>query len=154
MNIDSQGTEMFLSPDGTTILRFPCPTAINGIGFTTDSRVSGCLDAPINTPRVGRKTLNSITVPFEVQAGDEAHQMIIGTMNNPLVEMPYIICDSQGVADPTLVAGAFVAPADRDGYVGKATVSNLTIDYAGNADQTGSFTLAPRTCDPYFHTPA
>ena len=149
-SIDSQGTELFLSPLGTAVLRFPCPTGINGIGFSTDKKTSGCLDALVNTQSVGRKTLNDITVPFEVQKGDEAHQLIINTLTNPLVDMPFLVADSQGTDDPEIATGVWTVPTDREGFHGIAKVSNLTIDYSGGEDVKGSFTLTPSVVTPYF----
>ena len=68
-SIESQGTELVLSLDGTTVLKFDCPTALTGIGFTAGEIPTNCLDSVNESSRPGRKKLNSFAVPFIVQEG-------------------------------------------------------------------------------------
>ena len=98
-SIESQGTELFLSLDGTTVLKFDCPTALNGIGFTAGEIPNNCLDSVTETSRPGRKKLNAFSVPFIVQEGSEAHEYVLDLVNNATAEVPYAIALSNGTGD-------------------------------------------------------
>ena len=149
-DIDATGTELFLSLDGSAALKFDCPTAINSIGFTTNEVANGCLDSTSDTSRPGKPKLNGITVPYNVQAGSEAHEYLANLPNSPIVELPYCIALSDGVADPTITAGAFVAPGgagteSRSSYIGTCFVSGNSVDVNNGGIVTGSFTFMPQT---------
>lgn len=149
-SIDAQGTELFLSLDGTTALKFDCPTALNGMGYTTAEINLDCLDSVVETKRPGKKSLNAFSVPFIVQDGSEAHEWILNTTNNPTEELPYAIALANGLDDPTLTAGKFVAPGtspnwSRTVITGTGYAGSLTID-ANNGDVVrGSFTFSPQS---------
>ncbi len=149
-SFDSQGTDLFLSLDGTTALAFDCPTALNGLGYTTAEINLDCLDDVIATTRPGKKTLSAFTVPFILQSGSAAHEWLVDTTNNPTEEVPYAIALSDGTANPTLTAGAFVAPGTSPAFTrsiiaGTGRVGSLTID-ANNGDVIrGSFTFSPQS---------
>lgn len=152
---DAQGTELFLSTDGTTIAKFDCPTAITGLGYSTAEINEDCLDAPFATTRPGRKTLSPFTVPFIVQRGSEIHQWLLNSANSPSELIPYAIADSDGLADPTLTDGEFVAPIASGDYtrtvaVGTGYIGNLTIDYNNGDLKRGSFTFSPQTVEWQF----
>lgn len=149
-SLDATGTELFLSLDGTTVLKFDCPTAVNGIGFSTDAIPNGCLDEIANTTRPGKKTINALTVPYNVQKGSEAHEYLINLVNNPTEEIPYAIAWSDGTADPVLTAGEFGAPGTDPAFtrtvtVGTGYVASNNIDINNNAIYAGSFTFTPQS---------
>jgi hypothetical protein len=149
-SFDATGTELFLSLDGTTVLKFDCPTAINGIGFTTNEVNNGCLDDVADTSRPGKKKLNAVTVPYNVQAGSEAHEYLANLQNNVTEEIPYCIALSDGTADPTITAGAFVAPGGsgtetRSSYIGTCFVSANSAEIQNGNIVTGSFTFMPQS---------
>ncbi len=147
---DSQGTDLFLSIDGTAVIKFDCPTALNGLGYTTAEINLDCLDAIIETSRPGKKKLSAFTVPFILQGGSDAHAWLLDTTNNPTEEIPYAIGLSDGTADPTLTAGAFVAPGTPPAFTrtvitGTGYAGSMTID-ANNGDVIrGSFTFSPQS---------
>jgi hypothetical protein len=148
-DIDATGTELFLSLDGTTVLKFDCPTAINNIGFAAGEVANGCLDSTSDTSRPGKPKLNAITVPYIVQAGSEAHEYLANLPNSPIAELPYCVALSDGTADPTITTGAFVAPGGagtetRSSYIGTCFVSANAVSI-DNGIVTGSFTFMPQT---------
>lgn len=144
-SIDSQGTELFLSIDGTAVLKFDCPTALTGLGYDSSEIPLDCLDSVNETSRPGKKKLRPFTVPFIVQDGSEAHEWLLDTTNNPTVEIPYAIGLSNGTADPTITAGAFVAPTGRTVVTGKGYAGSLTVDANGGDVLRGSFTFSPQS---------
>lgn len=150
-SIDAQGTELFLSLDGTTVSAFPCPTAITGVGWSSDLRETSCLDQLVSSQKPGRKRLNAISVPFRVQAGSAVHQDILDLSDptTPLVDIPYAVAWSDGTDDPTLTAGAFVAPGGatptRTIQHGTAYITQVSIDFNDGEDVTGTFQFAPQT---------
>ena len=158
--IDSEGTELFLSFDGTTATVFDCPTGITGLGFTTAERTSSCLNETISRSRPGKRTLSAFQVPFRLTAGSEAHAYLLGLSKEgeANVEIPYAIALSDGTADPTLTAGAFVAPGTSPNFtrtvaVGTLYVGGVTIDMSEGEDVLGTFTAMPQSLE-WFLKPA
>lgn len=147
--IDSQGTELFLSFNGTTVTAFDCPTAITGMGFTTNEMDNGCLSDTVQTTKPGKKRLNSITVPYRVISGSVAHRWLMDQTNQPSVELPYCIGWADGTADPSLSAGAFQAPGGsnptRTCTIGTCFVGGNTIDFNDGEVVTGTFTFSPQS---------
>lgn len=153
--IDSMGTELYLSLDGTTAVVFDCPTAFNGIGFTTSEMANGCLNSVIQTTRPGRKTLSPVSVPFRLLAGSATHEWLLGQINAPSVEVPYLLALSDGTADPTVTAGVFVPPGglatpSRSGFFGTAYIASATIDINDGEVVAGTFTFNPQSMTPFF----
>ena len=149
-SLDATGTEFFLSLDGTTALKLDCPTAINGIGFSTSEVPNGCLDSIADTSRPGKKKLNTITVPYNVQTGSEAHEYLLNLVNNPTEEVPYAVAWSDGTDDPTIVAGEFAAPGTDPAFTrtvtaGTGYVASNNIDINNGAIYSGSFTFMPQS---------
>ncbi len=149
-SLDSTGTELFISLDGVAVLKIDCPTAVNGLGFSTDAIPNGCLDEIANTTRPGKKTLNALSVPYNVQRGSEAHEYLINLVNNPTEEIPYAIGWSDGIADPTIAAGVFVPPGTPPAYtrtftIGTGYVASNNIDVNNNAIYSGTFTFTPQS---------
>lgn len=155
--IDSEGSELFLSFDGTTAVAFDCPTGITGLGFTAAERTSSCLNETVAKSKPGRRTLSNFQVPFRLIAGSEAHQYLLsltkeGTAN---IELPYAVALSDGTADPTLTAGAFVAPGTSPNYtrtvaIGTLYVGSVTIDANEGEDVLGTFTAMPQSQEWFF----
>lgn len=148
-SFDATGTELFLSLDGTTVLKFDCPTAISNIGFSAPEVPNGCLDSTSDTGRPGKPKLNAINVPYIVQAGSEAHEYLANIPNSPITELPYCVALSDGTADPTITTGAFVGPGTagsetRSTYKGTCFVSANAVSI-DNGIVTGSFTFMPQT---------
>lgn len=148
-SIESQGTELFLSLDGTVVLKFDCPTALTGIGFTAGEIPTNCLDSLNESSRPGRKKLNAFSVPFIVQEGSEAHEYMLNLQNNATAEVPYAIALSNGTSDPTITAGEFVPPGGgtptRTIAHGTGRVSGVTVDVADGDLVRGNFTFLPET---------
>lgn len=149
---DSQGTELYLSLDGTTVVAFDCPTGITGLGITSEERDRGCLNETVGASRPGRRRLTAVTVPFRVVKGSEAHQWLMGLLDpaEPSVEVPFAIGWSDGTADPALASGAFVAPGTGPAWTrtvtaGTAYVSAVNFDFADGQDVIGSFTFMPQS---------
>lgn len=149
LSIESQGFELFISLDGTTVLKFDCPTAIEGIGFSTSERSNTCLDSANETARPGRKKINPFSVPFLMQAGSTGQEYILDGTDNAAAEIPYCIAWSDGTSDPTLSGGAFVAPGGgtptRTITHGTGYISALNWGAAENELIRGSFTFSPLT---------
>lgn len=155
---DSDGTELFLSLDGTTVINFDCPTALTGLGFTAAEREQSCLNNPISTSKPGKRKLNAFQVPFRVTRGSDAHQYLLGLSEeaNPNLELPYAVGWTDGTADPDLdTSGAFVAPGTgpawtRTTTVGSLYVSAVSFDFNDGQDVMGSFTAMPQSQKTYW----
>lgn len=148
-SLNSQGTELFLSIDNTTVLKFDCPTAINGLGYSTNELPNSCLDSVSETTRPGRKKISDLTVPFLFQSGSASQKYVLDTLSNPSLELPYAIALSDGVTDPTLTAGVFVVPGGatptRTTIIGTGYVSGYNVDVNDGAVISGTFTFKPQS---------
>lgn len=154
---DSEGTELFLSLDGTTVAVFDCPTALTGIGFTASERTSSCLNETTSRTKPGKRTLSSFQVPFRLTAGSDVHEYLLNLSKEGAVngELPFAIGLSDGTADPTLTAGAFVAPGTSPNFtrtvaVGSLYVGGVTIDATEGEDVLGTFTAMPQSLEWFF----
>ena len=154
---DSEGSELYLSLDGSTPTVFDCPTGMSGFGFTSAERDSSCLNQPIGKSKPGKRKLNNPQIPFRVTKGSEAHQFLLGLNEegsaNP--EILYAVGWSDGTADPTISSGAFIPPGTAPAYtrtctVGSAYVSAVSFDFAEGQDVMGSFTLMPQSQKTYW----
>lgn len=148
--IDSVGSELFLSFDGATVVAFDCPTAINGLGFTSTQMNTSCLNSPNGTQRPGRRNFTPITVPFRFIDGSAAQEWLLDNMDAAAVEIPYYIGLANGTADPTMSGGLFVAPTTRTGFKGTCYVSDLSIDATDGEVVMGSFTFLPQSVAPTY----
>lgn len=155
--IDADGTELFISLDGTTVLAFDCPTAITGLGFTAAERSSSCLSETVAKSKPGKRTLSNFQVPFRLIAGSEAHQHLLsltkeGTAN---IEIPYAVALTDGTADPPITSGAFVPPGTSPNYtrtcaIGTLYVGSVSIDANEGEDVLGTFTAMPQSQEWFF----
>lgn len=154
---DSDGTELFLSLNGSVAIQFDCPTAITGLGFTATERTQSCLNSTISNKRAGKRELNAFQVPFRLIAGSQAHQYLMSLFDDATanLEIPYAIALTDGTSDPALVSGSFVAPGSSPNWtrtvaVGDLQVSALTIDFNDGEDVMGSFTALPMSVKWYY----
>lgn len=155
--IDSEGTDLYLSLDGTTVLAFDCPTGITGLGFTAAERTSSCLNETIARSRPGKRTLSNFQVPFRLTAGSVAHQYLLNLSKEGEVngEIPYAIGLSDGTADPTLTLGAMVPAGTDPNYtrtmaIGTLYVGGVSIDATDGEDVLGTFTAMPQSQEWFF----
>lgn len=153
---DSEGTELFLSLDGTTLVAFDCPTGISGLGFTASERESSCLNETVSVSRPGKRKLNAFQVPFRVTAGSDTHAHLL-SLSDPTVaniELLYGIGWTDGTADPVIVTGAVKPPGTdptwtRTVTAGSLFVSAVSFDFTDGSDVMGSFTAMPQTQKTY-----
>ena len=149
---DAEGTELYLSLDGTTVTVFDCPTGMSGFGFTAAERDSSCLNETIAKSKPGKRKLNNPTVQFRVIAGSDAHQFLLALSEEgePNPEILYAVGWTDGTADPVISTGAFVPPGTsptwtRTCTMGSCYVSAVSFDFADGQDVMGSFTFMPQT---------
>ena len=144
-SFDATGTELFLSLDGTSVLKFDCPTGITGIGFTTGEIPLDCLDSIAETSRPGKKKIQTMTVPYIVMADSDAHEYLMNLINNPTQEIPYLIGYSDGTADPTITDGAFANLPSRSVIKGTGYVASNNVEINNGQVYRGSFTFMPQS---------
>lgn len=149
---DSEGSELFLSLDGSTVLAFDCPTGMAGFGFSANERDSSCLSETVGKSKPGKRKLNNPTIQFRVTKGSEAHQFLLALSEEgePNPEILYAVGWSDGTADPVISTGAFVPPGTGPAWtrtctVGSCYVSAVSFDFAEGQDVMGSFTFMPQS---------
>ena len=144
--IESRGTELFISVNGTAAIKLTCPTSIGGGGVSANLQEIDCLDAAAAYDRPTGRKVKPWNVPFIVQAGDAAHKFVLEQLNTSTLttqEVPYAIAWSDGATDPTISAGNFTAPSGRTSIIGKGYITDVTLDHSGGDVLRASLTLTP-----------
>ena len=156
-NYDAEGTELYLSLDGTDVIVMDCPTGLSGFGFTAAERDSSCINETISKSKPGKRKLNNPTIQFRVVKGSEAHQYLLSLSEEGVAnpELLYAVGWTDGTADPTIASGAFVAPGTPPNYtrtftLGSCYVSAVSFDFADGQDVMGSFTFMPQSQKTYW----
>ena len=140
-SVASQGTELFLSADGTAVIKFSCPTGISGLGGGADQIDKTCLDSVEREFARGFKTPAAITVPFILLPTDASHQTILTDLDESGDVVDWMIALSDGTADPTITTGTWTVPTARTSVHFKGYVSDVTIDVASNDVVKGTLTI-------------
>lgn len=128
--VQSQGTELFLSADGTAVVKMSCPTAISGLGGAADTIDTTCLDSLEAESIRGFKRPGQMNVPFILLPQDESHQQVLTELDESGDVVDWLIALSDGTADPTIVAGVWTPPAARTSVRFKGFVSDVNVDIA------------------------
>lgn len=139
--VQSQGTELFLSADGSTVVKMTCPTAITGLGGAADQIDTTCLDSVEAESVRGFKRPGTVNVPFIFKPMDESHQTLLTDLDESGDVVDWLIGFSDGVADPTIAAGTWTAPANRTSVRFRGYVSDVAIDIATNEVVRGTLTI-------------
>lgn len=146
--IKTQGSELFtvdkLSSSAASVLKFECPTGINGLGGAADQIESTCLST------VGDKEFEGglgnpgqVSVPFNFIPRSQSHQILFDLKESREV-IDWLIGLSDGVAAPTLgTDGVLVPPASplRTSIGFRGYVADLNIDIATNEIVRGTLTI-------------
>ena len=144
--IESRGTELFISVNGTAAVKLTCPTSIGGGGVSANLQEIDCLDAPQAYDKPTGKKVKPWNVPFIYQGGDTSHAYVLDMLNSAdlsIAEIPFAIAWPDGSADPTITAGAFVPAAGRTQITGKGYITDVSVDINNGDVIRGSITLSP-----------
>lgn len=139
--VESAGTEIFLLPPGATEpMVMSCPTAASKSGGERTPIEILCLNALDPEIRSGSRTATTWNIPFALVPTDTSHQELYALeASGELV--PFVIALSDGVADPTVAAGALIPPINRSSFAFEAIVANVGIEIATNDVVRGTLDL-------------
>jgi len=145
MSVKTQGTELFfintLTSTNNDLVKLACPTGITGLGGAADQIDVTCLDATVDRAYVqGLASPGQVSVPFVMSPTDASHQDLFDLKTSGET-LAWIVCLSDGTADPTVAANAFVAPAGRTSFKFSAYVADVALDIATNEVVRGTLTL-------------
>jgi hypothetical protein len=143
--VKTQGTELFfintLGSPADEMVKLSCPTGVTGLGGAADQIEDTCLDT------VGDKTFKpglgnpgQVSVPFNFIPTDSGHQVLFELKTAGDV-LHWLLCLSDGTADPTIALGVFVPPANRTSIGFDAYIADVNIDVATNEIVRGTLTL-------------
>ena len=139
--VPSQGTELFLSADGTAVVKFACPTGITGLGGARDQIDTTCLDSVEAESRGGFKRPSAISVPFVFLPGESSHQQVMDELNDSGEIVDWMIALSDGTADPTIADGVWTPPSGRTSVSFRGYVADVNLDIATNEVVRGTVTI-------------
>lgn len=145
MSVKTQGTELFfvntLTSSNNDMVKLACPTGITGLGGSADQIDVTCLDATQDRSYVqGLASPGQVSVPFVMSPTNSSHQDLFD-LKEAGVALPWMICLSDGTADPTVANNVFVAPAHRTSFAFSAYVADVTLDISTNEVVRGTLTL-------------
>lgn len=139
--VESQGTEIFLLPPGdTTPMVMSCPTSASKSGGERNMIEILCLNATDPEFRAGSRTPTTWSIPFALVPTDTSHQELHDLEESGQI-VPFVIALSDGVADPTVTAGALVPPTGRTSFAFDAIVMGVGIEIATNDVVRGTLSL-------------
>jgi phospholipase/lecithinase/hemolysin len=141
MSVKTQGTAIYFVSGPTASVKMACPTGVSGLGGAADQIENTCLDALTDrTYTRGLGNPGQVSVPFNLIPTDASHQQLF-TLKDAGETIQWIVCLSDGSAEPTVVGSAFVAPASRTSFIFNAYISDVNIDVATNEIVRGTLTL-------------
>lgn len=145
--VKTQGTHLFLvdasvalsAPD---LIKFVCPTGIQGLGGPKDQIETTCLDATDDKEfAAGLGNPGQVTVPFNLIPREFSHQNLFAYKESGAT-LKWIACLSESEELPTLDSdGVIVAPTTRSSFEFDAYIADVNIDIAGNEIVRGTLTL-------------
>lgn len=143
--LQTQGTELFLIDTLTStvaaLVKLDCPTGITGLGGAADQIETTCLDTLDDKQyRRGLGNPGTVSVPFNFIPTSTSHQLLFD-MKDAGTSTQWMIGFSDATTDPTVSAGAFVAPSGRTCAEFTAYISDVNIDVATNEIVRGTLTL-------------
>lgn len=144
MTVKTQGTELFFADSTATtpaMVKLTCPTGITGLGGAADQIDVTCLDA--TTDRAFTRGLGNpgqVSVPFIMKPTDASHQRLFALKESG-DSLNWMICLSDGSADPTYAAGSLTAPTGRTSIAFSAYIADVALDIATNEVVRGTLTL-------------
>ena len=150
-NFETKGTHLFFIDTVTgsdpEVVKLTCPTGITGLnGGTADRIDTTCLDntGKFRTNVTGYADPDELSVPFVLYKGDGSHQALFPLHKSGQVIGWYCgLSDSEAVPTMDTEQANLVSPADRTGFMFRASISNLTIDIANNEVVRGTLTIRP-----------
>ena len=144
MSVKTQGSELFFADSTATIpamVKMACPTGISGLGGAADQIDTTCLDnAEDRTYERGLGNPGQVSVPFVLKPSEASHKRLF-ELKASGVSMNWMICLSDGAADPVHAAGSLTPPSGRTSVGFTAYISDVAIDIATNEVVRGTLTL-------------
>lgn len=139
MGVKTQGTELFFIYNSLSV-KLLCPTGVTGLGGATDQIDTTCLGDSERTYVSGLANPGTVSVPFNFEPSAVSQQNLF-TLKETGAITNWIICLSDGTAQPTVLTGNFVAPTGRTSAKFTAYVSDVNIDVSTNEIVRGTLTL-------------
>lgn len=144
MSVKTQGTELFFADSTATtpaMVKMTCPTGISGLSGATDQIDITCLDDTTDRQYSGGlSSPGQISVPFIMKPTDAGHQRLF-VLKADRTRLNWMVCLSDGTADPVYNAGALTPPASRTSIAFSAHIADVALDIATNEVVRGTLTL-------------
>lgn len=147
MSIKSQGTHIYFvdavtTPQTPKLVKMDCPTGIQGVGSGQKSQINNtCLDATESESYLaGLASPSALSVPYNFDPSKTSHQ-VLNKLKDSGETVEWIICLSDGKAEPTLSDKAIVAPEGRTSVKFSAYVAENTVEVATNDVVKGTASL-------------
>jgi len=147
MSVKTQGTKLwFINPTvtpevATDFQTLTSPTGITGLGGAADQIDVTSLDDTTDRAYVaGLSNPGQVSVPFTFKPGEASQQSLFALKASGAI-IPWLVGLTDGTAEPTVAANAFVVPTTRTTVRFSAYVADVSLDIATNEVVRGTLTL-------------
>ena len=146
MSIKSQGTKVYFvdsitAPATPVVARLVCVGAVSGIGGgKADQIETTCLEALNREFVSGLASPAEYSIPYNFDPRLVSHKLL-NQLKASDDKIEWMICLSDGTAEPTLTGGVLTAPTGRTSVKFTAYVSENTMEIAQNDVVKGTLTL-------------
>lgn len=144
MSVKTQGTELFFA-DATAqtpaMVKMIAPTGITGLSGAADQ--IDVTDLDVITDRKYARGLGNpgqVSAPFILKPTETSHQRLFALKDSGET-LNWLVCLSDGTADPTYSAGTLTPPTGRTSIAFQAFIADVAVDIATNEVIRGTLTL-------------
>lgn len=123
--IKSQGTDLFVCPDGVAVDKLACITQISGLGGARGQIETTCFSSIEKEYEGGMATPGQITIGGIYDDADTVFDTLVSLKDSGDV-VPWYVGGSDGTSAPTVTAGALTPPTTRTGISFKGYVADIS----------------------------
>lgn len=147
--LPTQGTDVYVSTDGSTVDKIACPMTIDMAANTADQVEVTCLSSQTREYVPGLPTLGAITITGAYDTTDTVYEKLLELAASHDV-VPWFIGFSDSTAAPTITTGTMTPPPDRTGYSITGFISSMSPSIPQNNVVQYTLVIQPSVA-PTFH---
>ncbi len=128
----TQGTQLYtIDPDTDALITIICALSIDGLGAPAEQIDVTCLESTVREYEQGLKSAGSLTFELNFDPQLAEHRRLKELYDDGSV-LPWAIGLQGSTSAPTVVAGEFDLPTDRDFFTFDGYVSDVPISIQQN----------------------
>jgi len=129
--LKTQGTEVYVSPDGVAVDKLGCATSISGLSGPRDQIDTTCLNSAEREYEGGMPTPGQVTIGGIYESTDDLLPELI-TLKESGDVVQWYLGGSDATTAPTITATVLTPPTTRTGISFKGYLADFTWTMEGN----------------------